>query len=166
MNTFLTLSIIGSVFFSTALAILLILYGIPKSLSESFYNLGGRGGRGYLFYLMLVITVFLLVFPLVESAGALGFFTAASLAFVGAAAAFKSDKSQLLIHVISAILCASMACLTLFKINKLIILLPVGLVVIAAAILSRSVKKSYKFWLEMIPMYSIFAALISYFSNY
>lgn len=166
MNTFLTLSIIGAVFFTIALAILIALYGIPTSLSESFYNLGGRTGKGYLFYAMLVITVFLLMAPLVEAANSIGFLTAASLAFVGAAAAFKSDKTQFLIHVISAGLCASMACLTLLKIDKLIILLPIGSIVILSAILTKTIKKSYIFWLEMIPMYSIFVALISYFLKY
>lgn len=164
MNTFLMLSIIGAVFFSTALAILLILYGIPTSLSESFYNLGGRYGRGYLFYLMLVITVFLLIIPLVESAQVLGFLTATSLAFVGAAAAFKSDKVQLLVHVGAALLSAIMACLTLVTIGQIAMVIPVSIVVLISALLTRTIKKSCIFWLEMIPLYSIFIGLISYFS--
>ena len=163
MNTFLALSIIGAGFFSVALAILIAKFGVPKSLSESFYNLGGRKGKGYLFYLMLAITVFLLIAPLVEAAQYWGFLTAASLAFVGAAAAFKDDKTQKIVHITSALLSALCACFTLYTMGELIVLIPVIIIVVTSALLTKTVKQSLTFWMEMIPMYSIFTGLIIYF---
>lgn len=163
MNTYLALSIIGVGFFSIALAILITLFGIPKSLSESFYNLGGKKGKGYLFYLMLVITVFLLIAPLVEAAQYWGFLTAVSLAFVGAAAAFKDDKVQKIVHITSAALSGVCAGFTLYTMHELLMLIPVIIVIVIAAILTKTWKKSLTFWIEMIPMYSVFAGLIAYF---
>lgn len=163
MNTFLTLSIIGAAFFSIALAILIILYGIPESLSQSYYNLGGNKGKGYLFYLMLVITVFLLIAPLTEAAKFFGFMTGFFLAFVGAAAAFKDDKVQHIVHVSSAVLSSVFAGLTLFKIEQLLWLIPVGIIIIILASLTKTWKKSIVFWSEMLPIYSTFAGLITYF---
>ena len=164
MNTFLTLSIIGASFFTIALIILIILYGIPSSLSESFYNLGGRNGKGYLFYLMLVITVLLLIAPLVEAAGGFGFATAAALAFVGAAAAFKDDKITKIVHISSAALSGLFSLITLFKMKELILVVPVIIGILLLAFFTKTIKSSRIFWIEMVAFYSIFVGLIVYFS--
>lgn len=153
----------GVGFFSTALAILIARFGIPRSLSQSYYNLGGKEGKGYLFYLMIVITVFLLISPLVEAAQYWGFLTAASLAFVGAAAAFKDNITQRIVHITSALLSALCAGFTLYRMDKLIVLIPVIIIVVTAALSTKTVKKSIIFWMEMIPIYSIFTGLITYF---
>ena len=164
MNTFLALSVLGSLVFTISLIILITLFGIPKSLSQSFYNLGGRDGKGYLFYLMILSTVFLLIFPLVEAAQAAGFICGASLLFVGAAAAFKDDKTAKWIHISSALLSFVMAVVTLLKIGELICVAPITLLVIILGVATMTIKDCKIFWLEMIPMYSIFTGLIAYFS--
>ena len=168
MNTYLLLSIAGAVFFSVCLALLIIKFGIPESLSDSYYNLGGKQGKGILLYGILAITAFTMLAPLVEAARIWGFLCAASLLFVGAAPAFKKDGSGSLdpiIHIVSTIVCAACSLAVLIRIN----LWWMGIITLAIAaglaIWTKTYKKCYIFWLEMAAFYGLFAGIITHFAT-
>jgi hypothetical protein len=167
MNTYLLLAILGAAFFSVCLALLIIKFGIPTSLSESYYNLGGKDGKGFFFYLMLAITVFLMLAPMVEAAKFWGFLCGAALLFVGAAPAFKKDGSGSLdpiIHIVSTIICAASAMAVLIKINLWWMAIITLAIAVGLAFWTKTVKKCYVFWLEMAAFYGLFAGVITHFA--
>ena len=155
----LTLSIISPIFFSIGLLLLILNFGIQPSLSENYYRLKEKK-LGVLFYAYLVITALLLIAPLCEYGGIFGFLTAAGLCFVGAAAAFKDDKTQRKVHVGGAIASAGGAVGTLIKIKMIKYTLIVVPVIILIAALTKKIKTSYIFWLEMCAFYSLFLGMI------
>jgi len=168
MNTYLLLSIIGAAFFSVCLALLIIKFGIPESLSDSYYNLGGKEGKGILLYGMLVITAFLMLAPMIEAAGVWGFLCGAALCFVGAAPAFKKDGSGSLdpiIHIVSTIICATCSLAVLIKINLWWMAIITLGIAIGLAFWTKTVKKCYVFWLEMAAFYGLFAGVITHFAT-
>ena len=165
MNTYLILSIAGAAFFSVCLALLLVRFGIPTSLSESYYNLGGKDGKGILFYGMLAVTVFLMLTPMVEAAQFWGFLCGAGLLFVGAAPAFKGDSGiDKIIHPISAAVCGITSFMTLLQVR----LWWLDIITIAAAVglalWTKTAKTCYIFWLEMAAFYGLFAGRIIHFA--
>ena len=123
------------------MSLLIVKFNIPPSLSESYYNLGGSKKYGALFYLMLAITAFLMVIPMVEAMGIWGFFISAGLLFVGAAPAFRS-KSEHWIHVIGALTAAISSILGLLFLNKIIIIFIVFAVILVLAFLTNTYKTS------------------------
>ena len=155
----LTLSIIGIIWFILGLIYLLYNFNIQPSLSQNYYCLKERN-KGHWFYLYLIITVFLLIYPLCNIAGGFGFMTCAGLAFVGAAAAFEDDKTQFKVHVTGAAVSATGAILTLFTMGLLkvvLITLPIALIL---SLITKTFRTSYVFWLEMVAFFSLFTGLI------
>ena len=142
---------------------LMMCFGIPSSLSESYYILEKESkDLGALFYLFLLITVFVLVIPMIEATGFWGFICGAGLLFVGAAPAFKSDD-QKYIHIIGAAVSAISAFIQLIVMHKLLCLLPVIVIVTILSLVTKTYKSSLVFWLEMIAFYSLFPGLILFY---
>lgn len=88
-------------------------YGVPTSVSESFYLLAGRGDspRKWLFTLAMWATAFTLMPPLLDatehsSVQFLAFFACAGLCFVGAAPAFKECSTVRKVHIGGALISA------------------------------------------------------------
>lgn len=159
----LTLSIIGSTFFSVILGVLLYKFGVPPSLSETYYNLEkNKKGSGILFYLFLVITVFILVIPMIEATGFWGFLCGAGLLFVGAAPAFK-ENHQARIHFCGAIICALGAVMELIMMYKWLWIIPILAIVTILSLSTKTCKSSIVFWLEMLAFYSLFLGLILFY---
>lgn len=154
-----TLTIIGSVLFSVGLLMLIQNFNIQSSLSENYYRLKDKN-IGYLFYIYLVFTSLLLVAPLCEFAGIFGFLSAAGLMFVGAAAAFKDDKTQRRVHEVGALISASGAIATLIKLGTIKYAIYVIPVMLLFALFTKTIKSSYIFWLEMCAFYSLFVGLL------
>lgn len=163
MNIYLILSIIGIIWFSIVLAILVKMFNLPPSLSETYYNLENKKkSMGILFYVYLIITIIILIAPIVEAAHLWGFLCAAALGFVGAAPAFKS-KEHKYIHFISTIISAIASLIVLILIHKIWVALIVFGIVIGLAIWTKTYKSSLVFWLEMIAFYSLMIGLIIFF---
>jgi hypothetical protein len=107
MITVLTLSF---ALFVAYMATLAIWFGIPASISDSFYLLNGRRrGLGYVFTLWCWITaiaVMAMVFDVSDGSwyAFLGLFAGGGLGFVGAAPLFKTYDR--VVHYVSAATCA------------------------------------------------------------
>jgi len=163
MNTYLILSIIGTLFFSAGLALFIYWFKLPPSLSETYYNLEKKHKNwGMMFYGYLTITVFILIAPAVEAAGLWGFLCAAAACFIAAAPRFK-EKDQALVHIISTIISAGSSLIALIVMHKLWVAAIVTAIVIGLAIWTKTYKSSLVFWLEMMAFYSLFIALIIFF---
>ena len=87
------------------LAFVVAKFGIPKSISETFYLLGKKG---WMFQITLFVTAFLVVPSLIDASSEdtqfLAFLACAGLIFVGAAPLFKRTFDNK-VHFISAALC-------------------------------------------------------------
>ena len=155
MTTLLILSIIILMMY---LSYIVERYGIPNSISDTYYLLGGKP-KGLVFQGVLTITAFLMIPVLVsrssESTEFLAFLACAGLLFVAAAPLFR-DSSERIIHIVSAFICCG--CLILWQIfnsSWIIPLLCVGMVVYPA-----TKDKKYTWWLEIATMMSIYVSLI------
>lgn len=103
----------ASVLFWGYVLICLSIFGIPSSLSNTFYLIKEKSGgkfKPYFFTLILWATAFLLMGPWIERVNhqnleCLPFLGCAALCFVGAAPHFK-EKSEKLIHSYSAAMSA------------------------------------------------------------
>ena len=159
----LTLSIIGISFFSIILGFLIYKFGIPESLSQTYYNLENyKKDIGILFYLYLVVTVFILAIPMIEAAKIWGFISCIGLLFVGAAPAFK-EKHQKYIHVCGAALAALGSIILLITINKWIYSFIILAIILILSLSTKTLKQSIVFWLEMLAFYSLFLGLILFY---
>ena len=155
----LILTLSGILFFTIGLWISLILFGIPTSLSETYYNIEVRFPKwGFLFYIYLITTVLLLIIPIIEIAGIWGFLSCVGLAFVGAAPDFRGIDKY--IHICGALLAAASSIVILLSIHKIIWILPIFIIMLVFSLLTNTYKDSYVFWLEMWSFYSLFLGLI------
>jgi hypothetical protein len=104
-----TLFFISLAAFVFGLGAIILKYGIPESISESYYLLPRKINLPAFYGWTALVAMPLVVFWLNISTGtaqALIFFGCAFLLFVGAAAPFKDRGITNKVHVISAALCA------------------------------------------------------------
>ena len=163
MSIYLILSLVGAAVFSLGVAAVVLRFGIPPSLSETFYLLGGRKGKGFIFYLWLAVVVFVMLIPMVQAAGYWGFLCGVGLLFVGAAPAFKDEGAERFIHPVSALLCAFSAVMQLVKIHEWGWMLVSAFFAWCVAYVTMTMRKSYIFWLEMTAFYGLFAGMIVHY---
>ena len=154
-------------------AVVLLLFGVPKSLSMTYYLFKDRqNALKALFPVMItLLCTFLMPCWISISEGSdfqfLSFLSAASLLFVGFAPAFKDSDLENTVHQVSAYMCAACAIMWIILVTPYwwIILIILG-IVIALAIATKTLKTSYIYWLEMVAFLSTFATLVAYFENY
>jgi hypothetical protein len=172
--TILILTLIGIFFFTVYNIVILYKFGVPVSLSDSFYLLNGiKKGLGFLFTAMMVSMAFCLMPGWLEitetitswssNFTALPFLAAAGIAFVGAAPAFRKNEVEKLVHGISAYLAAAFAilwiCIVCYEVA--LIVLPISVFVIVVLGLSTKTLKSSKiYWLEMLAFLATFATIL------
>lgn len=170
----LTLTIIGMVLFTIYNVCIVSKFGIPVSLSDTFYLLNGvKKGLGFLFTAMMVSMAFCLMPGWLEitetitswskNFTALPFLAAAGIAFVGAAPAFRKNEVEKIVHGISAYLAAAFSilwiCIVCYEVA--LIVLPISVFVIVALGLSTKTLKSSKiYWLEMLAFLATFATIL------
>jgi hypothetical protein len=89
------------------------------------------------------------------------------LGFVGAAPAFKSSSLENSVHQVSAYLCAAFALLWIILVTPYwyVILIVLGIVT-ALAIVTKTWKTSYIYWLEMVAFVSTFISILCYWEVY
>lgn len=143
-------------------------FGVPHSLSETYYLWKGKCNGGWLFCVMMYLVVALMMPAWITmSEGSafqfLAFLAPVSLLFVGTAPAFLSSDLENNVHTVSAILAAvfSLAWIVLVTPYWWVILVWAGVVALMA-ILTKTVKTSYTYWLEMIAFGATFNATIMY----
>jgi hypothetical protein len=92
------------------------------------------------------------------------FLACAGILFTGFAPAFKGCKLESKVHKISAICAAVFSLLWVIFVSKMWALIIVWLVIVAVvAILTKTVKSSYVFWLETIAFLSTFTSVIGFY---
>lgn len=160
--------IIATIVYVAYNAISMANFGIPQSLSMTYYHWKEKANIGYLFCLMMYLVVALMMPAWISlSEGSnfqfLAFLAPASIAFVGTAPAFLGSNLENRVHSVSAVVAAvcSLAWVILVTPYWWIILVWLGLVAIAA-ILTSSYKTSIVYWLETIAFGATFTATIIY----
>lgn len=149
-------------------------FGVPKSLSETFYLWNGvKKNLGYIFTGMMgamaltLLPAWLEVGNLVSNwsqyLNCLPFFTCGSIVFVGVAPAFRSSKMEGTVHETAAKIAAAAALIWCFVVCYPIWYVPltmIGLVGIAGLI-TKTWKSAYVYWLEMMAFGATFATVIT-----
>ena len=173
MITQLILVIFSLVVFLSYNIIALKFFGIPKSLSETFYLWDRKIKKlGYCFTGMM-FTMAASLLPAWLDLGEvmstwstylqpLAFFTCAAICFVGAAPAFRSNKLEGTVHTVAAITAAvaSLAwCLIVCWQIMYVPIIAAGLVALAAC-LSKTFKSGLTYWLEMMAFGATFVTVI------
>jgi hypothetical protein len=149
-------------------AISLAFFGIPESLSNTYYLWKERSNKGWLFPLMMYAVVALMMPAWITmSEGSdfqfLAFLAPSAIAFVGTAPAFKSDNLENKVHSISAVIAAacSLAWVALVTSHWCVIL--IWFYIVASLALFTSSYKTYLvYWLETIAFGATFTSAFLY----
>lgn len=148
----------------------LSIFGAPYSLSRTFYLYQERKSwQRFLFPIMMVSMAGMLMPAWIEiSEGSdlqfMAFFAAAGIIFTGMAPAFKESQMTFRVHTAGALFAALFSLLWIIFVAKLWYFIVFWLVlVVLVALLSKTVKTSYIYWLETIAFMSTFTAVIAYF---
>lgn len=164
--------IIATAIYSLYNLIALALFGLPASLSETYYLYKGKWNKGWIFPATMYIVVALMMPSWISiSEGSpyqfLAFFAPASIAFVATAPAFKSSSLENAVHSMSAIIAALCSLLWVILVTPYwwIILIWVGIIGITA-ILSKSCRTSMVYWLEQVAFLTTFTSTIVYFITF
>ena len=151
----------------------LLLFGVPKSLSMTYYLFKDRVETlKWLFpSMMTLLTIFLMPCWLEISDGSPFQFTvilsAAGVLFVGAAPAFKSSSLENMVHQVSAYICSAAAIAWICLVTPYWWIILIVLAVIALlAYITKTIKSSYIYWLEMIAFISTFISIVAYYEQY
>ena len=150
--------------------IALLLFGVPKSLSMTYYLFKERENvLKFLFpSMMTLLTFFLMPAWLDMSEGSpfqfLAFFSAAGILFVGAAPAFKESDMENVVHQFSDYFAAATAIAWICLVTPYwyVVLIVLG-VIAAIAIVTKTWKTGYIYWLEMVAFVSTFISIIAYY---
>ena len=149
-------------------AIAIAIFGVPESLSNTYYLWKEKNGKGWLFCLMMYLVVALMMpawITLSEGSNFqfLAFLAPASIMFVGTAPRFKDSQLESRVHTVSAIIAAacSLAWVALVTPYWWVMLIWLGFIALAS-ILTSSYKTAYVYWLEQVAFGSTFTAAITY----
>lgn len=144
--------------------------GIPKSLSMTFYLLQEKKKWLRIWFPIMMVSMAFLLMPawLEISVGSpfqfLAFLAPAGIMFTGAAPAFKSSELENTVHMTSAIFAAITALLWVGLVANLWLVIAIWFVIIAIlAIVTKTVKSSYIYWLETVAFLSTFTAILAYY---
>ena len=160
--------IIATIIYVAYNAIALANFGVPRSLSMTYYLWKDKCNKGYVFSLMMYAVVMCMMPAWITmSEGSdyqfLAFLAPASIAFVGGAPAFKKSELENLVHQTSAYLAAafSIAWIALVTPYWWMILVWVAIVALLS-ILTSSYKSAYIYWLETVAFGATFCSTIMY----
>jgi hypothetical protein len=153
---------------------ILVQFGIPKNLSESFYLYDNKKKHfGYIFTLFMFTMAFCLMPGWIEISEVwsswshyltfLAFLTAAAICFVGAAPAFRANKLEGTVHEVSAKICAATALVWCFVVCWNIAYVPAIGAAIPAIVgaCTKTWKTAQIYWLEMMAFGATFATVIT-----
>jgi hypothetical protein len=165
-----TLTIISLSIFLLYVGIsLLVFKEIPTSLSNTYYMYKDiKDWLKYLFPIMMFsISGLLLPSWLDATEGSnlqfLSFLTCASIMFVGAAPNFKGVSIENRVHTISAIIAAICSMLwCIFVVGSWGIILGYLILILGLSLITKTLKTSYTFWLEMVAFLSLYTSLLIY----
>ena len=155
------LTVISAVILTVYVIVITRLGGILPSLSDSYYMLEKRSkGRGMAFYVTLLLMVFTALAPMCEIIGGLGVLAGLGLLLVGAAPKFKDRQTlERVLHFGGASAAAAVAVLILIKIGMVSVIPWIGLLFLAIALASKTLKRSWLLWAEMVAFYALFTGM-------
>lgn len=160
--------IVATVIFVAYNAVSLAIFGIPESLSNTYYLYKEKDNKGWLFPLMMyAVVAFMMPAWITMSEGSdfqfLAFLAPSAIAFVGTAPAFKSDDLENVVHTAAAIVAAicSLAWVAVITPYWWMILVWFGSMA-CLAILTSSYRKALVYWLEQVAFGATFTAAICY----
>lgn len=148
--------------------IALKLFGVPQSLSMTYYLFQERKNWTKVFFPIMMIGIAFLLLPawLEISVGSyfqfLSFLAAAGIMFTGAAPAFLRSSTEQTIHTVGAICAAVFALLWVIIVSKLLWVILIWLVTLVLIMLvTKTIKSSYIYWLETIAFMSTFTSIVA-----
>jgi hypothetical protein len=164
-----TISIImATTIFVAYNAVAIPIFGIPESLSNTYYLYKEKCNKGWLFCLMMYLVVALMMpawITLSEGSAFqfLAFLAPASIAFVGTSPRFKDGDLENKVHTYSAYVAAACSLLWVGLVTPYwwVILAWLGFIAIAS-MLTSSYKSCLVYWLEMIAFGATFTSAIMY----
>ena len=146
----------------------LAIFGVPESLSNTYYLYKEKWNKGWLFCLMMYLVVALMMPAWISlSEGSnfqfLAFLAPASIAFVGTAPRFKDSQLESRVHTISAVIAAACSLLWVALVTPYwwVMLIWFGFIALAS-VLTSSYKTCLVYWLEQVAFGSTFTAAILY----
>ena len=167
--TLTTISIIfATIIYVAYNAISLALFGIPESLSNTYYLWKEHNGKGYLFCLMMYAVVALMMPAWISmSEGSdfqfLAFLAPAAITFVGTAPRFKDTELENKVHSISAVIAAACSLAWVALVTPYWWVILIWLCIVAAlAVLTSSYKSCLVYWLEQVAFGATFTSAIMY----
>lgn len=143
----------------------ILFFNVPHSLSMTYYLYKDRWNIGWVFpVMMLVIVGLLLPSWLTISDGStfqfLSFLAPASLAFVAAAPAFLNGGMENAVHNFAAYFAAACSILWVVLVTPYWYNIVFwGVICVILALLTKTVKSSYTYWLEMIAFGGTFTSI-------
>lgn len=160
--------IIATTVFVAYNAVAIAFFGIPESLSNTYYLYKEKYNKGFLFPAMMYLVVaFMMPAWITMSEGSnfqfLAFLAPAAIAFVGTAPAFLSSDLENKVHSISALIAAACSLLWVILVTPYWWTIIMFLVfVVVESIISKTYKTSYVYWLEMVAFGATFTSTIMY----
>ena len=150
-------------------------FKVPSSLSASFYLWNNiKSKLGYIFTGMMFVTALCLMPAWLEITEVittwshyltvLPFFGAASIAFVGAAPAFRDCKLENKVHMVSAA-CAAVfsllwCCVVCYQIAWITV--PASLIIVwSIALITKTHKTGATYWWEMVAFLATFSTIVA-----
>ena len=171
-NLILALVAIGIFVIYNAVAI--HFFGIPKSLSETFYLYQKkRRNLGYIFTGMMFTVALTLIPAWIEITEVIStwshyltvlpFLGAAMIAFVGAAPAFRSCELESKVHTISATAAAVFSLLWCAVVcYKIAYIIPISAVIIwSIAFATKTQETAQTYWWEMVAFLATFTTIVT-----
>lgn len=147
----------------------LSLFGVPKSLSMTYYLFKEKNNSLKALFPVMIIMLCALLIPswLELSTGSnfqfLSFLSPAALMFVGLTPSFNDGDMYNIVHNVAAYICAACAILWIILVTPCwYIILIVFAVINILAMLTKSWKTSFIYWLEMVAFISLFISIIVY----
>lgn len=160
--------IIATTIFVAYNAVAIAFFGIPESLSNTYYLYKERFNKGFLFPAMMYLVVALMMPAWITmSEGSnfqfLAFLAPAAIAFVGTAPAFLASDLENKVHSIAAFIAAACSLLWVILVTPYWWTIIMFLVfVVVESIISKTYKTSYVYWLEMVAFGATFTSTIMY----
>lgn len=162
------LSIIGISIFMLYTIISIIVFGIPQSLSYTYYLWIKKNPKlKWPFRVTFIVTALLLIAPMLAlGEGSMwqftGFLAPFGLMMIGAAPDYENPSlvDKWWHPVVAFICCIASALWQIFIAERFDFLIYGVVLCVALSILTKTVKKSYIFWLEMMCVLSTFACIL------
>lgn len=160
--------IIATIIYVAYNAISLANFGVPQSLSMTYYLWKRKSNKGYLFSLMMYAVVALMMPAWISlSEGSnfqfLSFLAPTAIAFVGAAPMFRDDELESKVHTGAAVVAAICSLAWVILVTPYWVAIPIYVVFEGAkAFFSKTYKTCLVYWLEMVAFLSTFTAAIMY----